>query len=41
MQQQVHLDPVIQPAPPVESQKKTEHPGFFRRVGKFFSAIFH
>jgi hypothetical protein len=41
MQQQVHVDPVIQPAPPVEPQKKTEHPGFFRRVGKFFSAIFH
>jgi hypothetical protein len=40
-QQQVHVDPVIQPAPPVEPQKKTEHSGFFRRVGKFFSAIFH
>jgi hypothetical protein len=40
-QRQAHLDPVIQPAPPSEPQKKTEHPGFFRRVGKFFSAIFH
>jgi hypothetical protein len=40
-QQQVHVDPVIQPAPPAEPQKKTQHPGFFRRVGKFFSAIFH
>jgi hypothetical protein len=39
--QQVHVDPVIQPAPPAEPQKKTDHPGFFRRVGKFFSAIFH
>jgi hypothetical protein len=40
-QREAHVDPVIQPAPPVEPQKKTEHPGFFRRVGKFFSAIFH
>jgi hypothetical protein len=40
-QPQTHLDPVIQPAPPAEPQKKTEHSGFFRRVGKFFSAIFH
>jgi AMIN domain len=40
-QQQVHVDPVIQPAPAAEPQKKTERPGFFRRVGKFFSAIFH
>ena len=40
-QQQVYVDPVIQPAPQVEPQKKTDHPGFFRRVGKFFSAIFH
>jgi hypothetical protein len=40
-QPKVHVDPVIQPAPPVEPQKKTEHPSFFRRVGKFFSAIFH
>lgn len=37
-QRQVHLDPVIQEAP--ESQSKPEHPGFFHRVGKFFSAIF-
>jgi hypothetical protein len=40
-QPQTHLDPVIQPAPPAEPQKKTEHSGFFRRVVKFFSAIFH
>jgi hypothetical protein len=40
-EQQVHVDPVIQPAPPLEPQKKTEHPSFLRRVGKFFSAIFH
>ena len=37
---QVHLDPVIQPAPPPESQSKQQHTGFFRRVGRFFSAIF-
>lgn len=37
-QRQVRLDPVIQPPPP-ESQK-ADHPGFFRRVGRFFSAIF-
>ena len=37
-QRPVRLDPVIQP-PPAEPQK-TEHPGFFRRVGRFFSAIF-
>jgi hypothetical protein len=40
-QRPVHVDPIIQPAPPLEPQKKTEHPGFFRRVGRFFSAIFH
>ena len=39
-QRQVHLDPVIQPAPPQEPQPKADHPGFFRRVGRFFSAIF-
>jgi hypothetical protein len=38
-QRQVHLDPVIQLPPPVASRQQ-EHPGFFRRVGKFFSAIF-
>jgi hypothetical protein len=37
-QQQTQLDPVIQPAPPLEPQKKQEHPGFFRRL---FKAIFH
>jgi len=37
-QRQIQLDPVIQPAPPLEPQKKQEHPGFFRRV---FKAIFH
>lgn len=36
---QVHLDPVIQ-TPPVVSPNKDEHPGFFRRVGRFFSSIF-
>ncbi|MGP0018586.1 MAG: AMIN domain-containing protein [Candidatus Sulfotelmatobacter sp.] len=36
---QVHLDAVIQsPAP--EKQKRTEHRGFFRRVGGFFAAMF-
>jgi hypothetical protein len=39
-QRQIHLDPVIQPAPPPEPQKKAEHPGFFHRVGRFFSGIF-
>jgi hypothetical protein len=39
-QRQIHLDPVIQPAPPPEPQKKAEHSGFFQRVGRFFSAIF-
>ena len=39
-QRQVHLDPVIQPAPPLNQQNKTEHSGFFSRVGKFFSSIF-
>jgi hypothetical protein len=36
---QVHLDALIQaPLPP--NQNKTEHRGFFRRVGGFFSGIF-
>jgi len=34
---QVHLDAVVQPAPP---EKKPEHRGFFRRLGGFFAAIF-
>ncbi|HYM77990.1 MAG TPA: AMIN domain-containing protein [Candidatus Dormibacteraeota bacterium] len=38
-ERQVHLDPVIQPPPP-PAEVKPEHPGFFRRVGRFFSAIF-
>ena len=41
-QRQVHLDPVIQPTPPpADPQNKGEHQGFFHRVGKFFSSIFH
>jgi len=41
-QRQVHLDPVIQTSPPpVDSKNKTEQKGFFHRVGKFFSSIFH
>jgi len=36
---QAHLDTVIQ-SPPPEPQKKTEHRGFFRRVGGFFASIF-
>jgi hypothetical protein len=40
-QRQVHLDPVIQPTPEPDPQNKAEHPGFFHRVGKFFSSIFH
>jgi len=39
-QRQVHLDPVIQAAPPPEPPKKTEHSGFFGKIGKFFSSIF-
>jgi hypothetical protein len=39
-QPQIHLDPVIQPAPPPEPQRKAEHSGFFHRVGRFFSTIF-
>jgi hypothetical protein len=39
-QRQIHLDPIIQPAPPLEPQKKAEPSGFFQRVGRFFSAIF-
>ena len=38
-ERQVHIDPVIQPPPP-EAPAKTERRGFFRRVGRFFSAIF-
>ena len=38
-QRQVHVDPVIQPPPP-EAPAKAERRGFFRRVGRFFSAIF-
>jgi hypothetical protein len=40
-QRQVHLDPVIQPAPPLDLEKKSEHSGFFHHVGKFFSSMFH
>ena len=40
-QRQVHLDPVIQPAPPANSQVKSEHKGLFHSLGKFFSSIFH
>jgi hypothetical protein len=40
-ERQVHLEPVIQPAPSPDPQNKTEHQGFFNRVGKFFSSIFH
>ncbi|HME35880.1 MAG TPA: AMIN domain-containing protein [Candidatus Sulfotelmatobacter sp.] len=36
---QVHLDAVIQ-SPQPEKRTKTEHRGFFRRVGGFFAAIF-
>jgi len=39
-ERQVHLDPIIQTAPPPETPNNKEHPGFFRRVGRFFSAIF-
>lgn len=39
-QRQVRLDPLIQPAPVLEVPKKSERPGFFRRVGKFFSGMF-
>jgi hypothetical protein len=39
LQRQVHLDPVIQ-TPPVVTPNKDEHPGFFQRVGRFFSSIF-
>jgi hypothetical protein len=44
----VHLDPVIQSPPPeppadseTKSEGKTEHRGFFHRIGGFFSHIFH
>lgn len=36
---QVHLDPVIQ-LPSAEPQPKSEHVGFFHRVGRFFSGMF-
>ena len=39
-QRQVHLDPVIQAAPPPELPKKADHPGFFSKIGRFFSSIF-
>ena len=39
MQRQVHLDPIVQ-TPPVVTPNKDEHPGFFHRVGRFFSSIF-
>ena len=39
MQRQVHLEPVIQ-TPPVLTPNKDAHPGFFHRVGRFFSSIF-
>jgi hypothetical protein len=37
---QVHLDPVVQLAPPPEKKPQPEHRGFFGRVGRFFSSIF-
>jgi hypothetical protein len=40
MQRQVHLDPVIQPVPSLDPQKKSGNAGFFHRVGRFFSGIF-
>jgi len=41
-ERQVHLDPVIQPsAPPADPPSKAEQQGFFHRIGKFFSSIFH
>ena len=41
-QRQVHLDPVIQPTPPVvDRANKPEHSGFFHRIGKLFSSMFH
>ena len=39
-QRQVHLDPVIQPAPAPDAQNKATHQGFFHRIGRFFSTIF-
>jgi len=39
-QRRLHLDPVIQAAPPPEPPKKPDHPGFFGKIGKFFSSIF-
>jgi len=40
---QVHLDPVIQSPPPQEAgrKQKSEHRGFFGRIGGFFSSLFH
>jgi len=41
-QRQIHLDPVIQAAPsPADPQNNVEHQGFFHRIGKFFSSMFH
>jgi len=38
-QRQVHLDPIIQvPSPPEKG--KDAHPGFFRRLGRFFGSMF-
>jgi len=40
-ERQVHVDPMIlPPVAPAEPQPKSEHRGFFRRIGGFFSAIF-
>lgn len=39
-QRQMHLDPVVQQAAPVDLEKKPEHYSFFHRVGKFFSSVF-
>jgi hypothetical protein len=37
----IHLDAVVQPPPASDPQAKAEHRGFLRRVGGFFSSIFH
>ncbi len=39
-ERQVHVDPVILPPAPPDSQGKPNHRGFFRRIGGFFSAVF-
>ena len=39
-QRQAHLDPVIQPGAPLHPANRTEHSGFFHRVGRFFSSVF-